>query len=120
MMLKVALHKKCPYSEFFWSVFSRIQNLVSPYSVRMRENTNQKKNSEYGHFSHNVKCSSYFPEHLRLLVTCEEAKNIALTPSLFFILFLIVFTNMNVNLYVRNTKHNICARPGNMINHVTC
>ena len=52
-----SLRKKCPYSEFFWRVFSRIRNeygeitSISPYSVQMRENTDQK-NSEYGHFSH--------------------------------------------------------------------
>ena len=34
---------KCPFSELFWSVFSRI------WTVRMRENT-QQDNSEYGHF----------------------------------------------------------------------
>ena len=38
--------EKCPYSEFFWSVFSRNQaeyeeiQSISTYSVRMRENTN--------------------------------------------------------------------------------
>ena len=33
------IREKCPYSEFFWSaVFS-----ISPYSVRMRENTKKKK-----------------------------------------------------------------------------
>ena len=37
--------EKCPYLEFFWSVFSRIRNeckeirSISPYSVQMRENT---------------------------------------------------------------------------------
>ena len=42
------LRKKCPYSELFWSVFSRIRieygeiRSISPYSVRMRENTDQK------------------------------------------------------------------------------
>ena len=47
---------KCPYSEFFWSIFSciwtesgEIRN-ISPYSLRMRENTDQK-NSKYGHFT---------------------------------------------------------------------
>ena len=41
---------------YFWSVFSRIQaeygeiRSISRYSVRMRENTDQK-NSEYGRFS---------------------------------------------------------------------
>ena len=52
------MRKKCPFSKFFWSVFSCIRTEYrdlqskSPYSVRMRENTDQK-NSEYGHFSHN-------------------------------------------------------------------
>ena len=54
--LYTTLREKCPYSEFFWLVFSRIWNeyghilRISPYSARTRENTNQK-NSEYGHFS---------------------------------------------------------------------
>ena len=52
-------HEKCPYSEFVWSVFSRIRTEYgdwqskSPYSVQMVENTAQK-NSEYGHFLLNV------------------------------------------------------------------
>ena len=51
------LREKCPYSEFLWSLFSSIRTeygdilCISPYSVRMRENTDQK-NSEYEHFSH--------------------------------------------------------------------
>ena len=50
-----ALREKCLHSEFFWSVFPRIRTeygeirSISPYSVRMWENTDQK-NSEYGHF----------------------------------------------------------------------
>ena len=49
------LRKKCPYSEFFWSLFSRIRTeyveirSISPYLVRMRENTDQN-NSEYGQY----------------------------------------------------------------------
>ena len=49
------LRKNCPYSELFWSVFSRIRTeygeirSISPYSVQMRENKDQN-NSEYGHF----------------------------------------------------------------------
>ena len=49
-----------PYSEFFWSVFSRIWTEygeilpISPYSVRKRDNADQK-NSEYGHFLRNDK-----------------------------------------------------------------
>ena len=45
----------CPYLEFFWSVFSHIWteyeeiHRIYLYSVRMRENTNQK-NFEYRRF----------------------------------------------------------------------
>ena len=51
--------KKCPYSGIFWSVFSRTWaeygeiRSISPYAVRMQENTDHKK-SEYGHFSWSV------------------------------------------------------------------
>ena len=55
-----SLLKKSPYLEFFWSVFSCIQSIswsnlsiirsISPYSVRMRENADQKS-FKYGHFS---------------------------------------------------------------------
>ena len=53
------LREKCSSLEFFWFVFSRIWTeygkilLISPYSVQMRENTDQK-NSEYRHFSRSV------------------------------------------------------------------
>ena len=56
---KVTLRKKCPYSELFWSVFSRIPteygNLLHepPNSAQMLENTDQKY-SQYGHFSHSL------------------------------------------------------------------
>ena len=45
---QLSLREKCPYSEFFWSVFSCIRTeygerqSISPYSVRMRENMDQK------------------------------------------------------------------------------
>ena len=58
----------CPYSEFYWSAFSRIWTeyeeilRISPYSVRMRENTEQK-NSEYGHFlCSELFCGEFFTE----------------------------------------------------------
>ena len=50
---RLSLREKCPYSELFWSIFSPIPTKygdilrISPYSVRMRENTN---NFEYGYF----------------------------------------------------------------------
>ena len=56
----LTMHKKCPYSEFFWSIFfpyfpafglNRDQNnseyghfCISPYSVRMRENAGKIRN----------------------------------------------------------------------------
>ena len=55
MVICFTLRKKCPYPELFWFVFSRILTeygelwIISPYSVRIRENTNQN-NSEYGYF----------------------------------------------------------------------
>ena len=55
VLLQDPFHEKCPFSEFFQSVFSRIRTEYgdllrkSPYSVRMRENTDQK-NTEYGYF----------------------------------------------------------------------
>ena len=59
MQVKLALLKKCPYSELFWSAFSRIRTeygeirSISPFSVQMRENLDQN-NSKYGHFSRSV------------------------------------------------------------------
>ena len=53
--LSNTLLKKCPYSELFWPEFFRIWTeygeirSISPYSVWMRKNEDQK-NSEYGHF----------------------------------------------------------------------
>ena len=61
LTISLALCEKCPYSELFWSAFSRIWTeygeilRISPYSVRMRKNTDHN-NSEYGHFS----CSDGF------------------------------------------------------------
>ena len=43
---KIALREKCPNMEFFLVC-------IFPYSVRIRENTNQKI-SVFGHFSHSV------------------------------------------------------------------
>ena len=50
----MTLRRKRPYSELLWSAFSSIWTKygeilwISPYSVRMPENTDQN-NSEYGH-----------------------------------------------------------------------
>ena len=53
------MRKKCPYSELFWSAFSRIRTeygeilRISPHSVRTQENVVQN-NSKDGHFSCSV------------------------------------------------------------------
>ena len=55
MIQQQTLRKNCPYSELFWSIFSRIWTeygeilRISPCSVPIQENTDQN-NSEYGHF----------------------------------------------------------------------
>ena len=59
-LLSFTLRKRCPHSEFFWSVYSRIRTeygeifRISPYSVRMWKYTDQE-NSEYGHLLCSVK-----------------------------------------------------------------
>ena len=56
---RLSLCKKCPYSEFFWPIFSHIWNEYGelpckcPYLVWMRENTDPK-NFKYEHFLHSV------------------------------------------------------------------
>ena len=48
-LVPLRLHEYFPITEFFWSVFSHIRSeygekrSISPYSVRIRENTYQKK-----------------------------------------------------------------------------
>ena len=60
----LTLRKKCPYSELYWSAFSRSMTeygeilRISPHSVQMWENAD-KNNSKYGPFLRNVK-------HIRL------------------------------------------------------
>ena len=55
LQLRNILREKCPHSELFWFPFSLILTeygeilRISPYSVRMRENADQK-NSIYGHY----------------------------------------------------------------------
>ena len=76
-LLWQALCKKCPYLELLWSVFSRIWIeygailRISPYSVRMWENTDHHAprtinfGLEYGHFSHSEERKASF--HLESL-----------------------------------------------------
>ena len=54
LICRAALREKSPYSELFWSAFSRIRNeygeilRISLHSVRMQENAD-RNNSEYGY-----------------------------------------------------------------------
>ena len=62
IILIIALHEKCSYSELFCSAFFRIRTgyreirNISPSSVQMLENADQN-NSKYGHFLRSVGCS---------------------------------------------------------------
>ena len=64
ILLWFKLRKKCPYSELFWSGFSRIRaeygetRSISPYPARMLENEDQN-NSDYGHFLCSVSNREY-------------------------------------------------------------
>ena len=71
----LTLGEKCPYSEFFWHVFSPIRTeckeilRISQQSVQMPENTDQKI-SEYGHFLGSV--------NYQKIITKREASGIKL------------------------------------------
>ena len=58
----------CPYSELFWSAFSRIRTeygeipSISPYSVRMREKADQN-NSKYENMLRSGLSSYYFVQN---------------------------------------------------------
>ena len=62
LVQKLNTTSKYPYSELFWSVFSRILTeygeirSISLYLVQMGENTD-RNNSEYGNFSRSAKLS---------------------------------------------------------------
>ena len=46
------MREKCPYSEFFWFVFSR--HWIKYRQIFRRPENMDQKNCEYGHFSLNV------------------------------------------------------------------
>ena len=64
-LITISLRGNCSYSEFFWSFISRIRTeygeiiRISPYSVRMQENPDQK-NSEYGQFHAVYSCLTFW------------------------------------------------------------
>ena len=69
--MKFSLLEKCPYSEFSWSIFFRIRTeygeirSISPYLVRMRENTD-RRNSEYGHFLRSVSIKDFLCKYVQI------------------------------------------------------
>ena len=80
----MTFRKKCPYSEFFWSLFFHIRSEygkmfhISPYSVRIRENTDQK-NSEYGPFYAVWAATQMHKTHICIrcpMEFCQESFNI--------------------------------------------
>ena len=72
-LLQRTLREMCPYSELFWFVFSRIRTQsgkirsISPYSVQMRENTDQNY-SEYGHFLRSGNGFKNIKQYLELML----------------------------------------------------
>ena len=78
------MREKCSYSEFFWSVFSDNRTeyskilRISPYSIRMQENKDQKK-CKYGHFLHSSKQQTHV--FLNETFTCWCRINKQLTAS---------------------------------------
>ena len=80
------LREKWAYSEFFWSLFSLIWTKygelrsISLYSVRMRENTDQK-NSEYRHFSRCAKSDNENWRHCTQSCTDEICLSLILSSN---------------------------------------
>ena len=66
-----SLHEKCPYREFFWSIFCGL-NTEKYRVIRMWEDLDQK-NSEYGHFS---RCESFKFRGMFALVNINSDNNI--------------------------------------------
>ena len=80
--------KSVQIRSYFWSVFSRIRTeygeilRISPYSVRMLENTDQK-NSVFEHFSRSA--SDYELDHDRLeVITSDYKRRVAWKEWLFW------------------------------------
>ena len=121
--MKCALREKCPYSELFWALFSRIGTEYGKIRsiTRMQENTDQN-NCECGHFL----CSrdSAFPCHPWLLkASTEETKflnnfilirnqlvgkklNLAFTTNLYiFIVLYCIFFIIDIPVNKNEFKH---------------
>ena len=77
---KQTLGEKCTDSELFWSKFFHIWTeygeiqSISPYSVQMRENTDQN-NFEYGHFLRSEAALSPLLSDLTSTFGCNTVAN---------------------------------------------
>ena len=90
----VTLRKKYLYSEFFWPIFSRIRTKygqirsISPYSVQMRENTDQKLSDTFHALLKKRTLAQNFlkaPSHfLQLLFLGESLLGKRLSPNFAF------------------------------------
>ena len=89
-----SLCKICLYLELFWSIFPRIWTeyaeirSTSPYSVEMRENTDQN-NSEYGHISRSDYKNCF--SNMLVLVTCLKSLSSAYLLSYLHVLTIFFF-----------------------------
>ena len=93
---------KCPYSELFWSWFSRNRSkygeilCISPYYVQMRESEDQN-NSEYGHLLRSDKKKFKIPTNIRKYTQNELSLS---TNIIYVVVFLFcMFTSKFLTFY---------------------
>ena len=95
LIVKLTLREKCPYLEFFWSVFSHIRTQYGPEKLRIRTPFTQSKTLLFYNFfrefeaifcltyaatqasSHSITRKDFEPESLlaKLLVCYENAQH---------------------------------------------
>ena len=103
----LSLRKKSPYSELFWSAYSRIRTeyweilRISPYSVQMRENADQS-NYKYGHFSRRVYRNRSFSVELNTNILSSFIDHI------FFIHKKVWICSLYKDLIRQLTPYNVC------------
>ena len=117
---RVTLREKCPYSEFFWSLLSRIRReyveipLISLYSVPMRENKDQK-NSQNLHHSRSylifiLACFSNIDRKIKNQFPSFIFTNVSLrAPS----------WNLKITIFSEITKY-FCVEPVKLLWHGFC
>ena len=77
----IPLREKCRYSEFFWSIYSRIRTeywdivFIFPYSAGMIRSGHDQKNSKYGHFSRSLCFDFCFCSLLNTSLYCNNIES---------------------------------------------